>query len=121
MSDSNIYTIKDLPKDQTDLKKARKMTERQINKAARSDKDAKPLKKSELSQLKRVHQPEDIDVKKIRKDLHVSQTVFAACFGVSKGTLQAWEQGRRHPQGPAKILLILISKRPRLINEILSK
>ncbi len=41
------------------------------------------------------------DVKAIRARLGKSQTEFAHMIGVSVGTLQNWEQGRRTPDGPA--------------------
>jgi putative transcriptional regulator len=36
-------------------------------------------------------------------------------IGVSKGTLQNWEQGRRHPRGPAKALLRVFEKDPEAV------
>lgn len=33
-------------------------------------------------------------------------------IGVSKATLQNWEQGRRKPEGPAKALLTIVDKNP---------
>ena len=32
-----------------------------------------------------------------------------------KGTLQNWEQGRRHPRGPAKALLRVFEKDPKAV------
>lgn len=40
-----------------------------------------------------------------RQRLHLSQQDFAAQLGISPRTLQDWEQGRRHPRGPAQALL----------------
>lgn len=31
-----------------------------------------------------------------------------------------WEQGRRYPSGPAKVLLALLAKKPSLVEELLS-
>lgn len=45
--------------------------------------------------------------KEIRRKLHLSQSAFAAFMGVCVRTIQDWEQGRRTPQGPAKVLLNL--------------
>lgn len=119
MNERRIYSINDLPPDQTNLAKVRKISERQIAKAAREDEDVPLLTKEELAQFKRVYPPEKINVKKVRENLHISQAVFAAYFGVSKKTLQDWEQGRRYPRGPARILLTLIAKRPKLVQEVL--
>ena len=51
----------------------------------------------------------------IRKRLHLSQARFALTFGMSAATLRDWEQGRRHPEGPAKVLLRVIDKEPEAV------
>ena len=45
----------------------------------------------------------------------VSQARFADALGISIDTLQNWEQGRRQPDGPAKALLRLLARNPRLL------
>lgn len=40
--------------------------------------------------------------------------------GVSVATLQNWEQGRRHPEGPARALLRIAAKNPEALLEALS-
>ncbi len=50
----------------------------------------------------------------------LSQRAFAKSIGVAVGTLQGWEQGRRRPDGPARVLLALIDKRPRIVQEELA-
>ena len=62
-----------------------------------------------------------LDIKAIRKKLHVSQNQFAELIGVSIDTLQNLEQGRREPEGPAKALLRVASKRPKAVLEALHK
>jgi putative transcriptional regulator len=59
------------------------------------------------------------NIKAIRKRLHVTQNEFALMIGVSKGTLQNWEQGRREPDGPARALLHVASKNPKAVFEAL--
>ena len=59
------------------------------------------------------------DIKRIRKRLDVSQAQFALMIGVSKSTLQNWEQGRREPDGPAKALLRIVDKQPAAVLEAL--
>ncbi len=49
------------------------------------------------------------DIRAIRRRLGQSQTEFARMIGVSIGTLQNWEQGRRRPEGPARALLKVAS------------
>jgi len=56
-----------------------------------------------------------VDIKRIRSRLHVSQSQFSLMIGVSKSTLQNWEQGRREPEGPAKALLRIVDKQPQAV------
>jgi len=53
------------------------------------------------------------EVKLIREKTGLSQTRFALLIGVSKRTLENWEQGRRHPTGPAKALLRIVDADPK--------
>jgi putative transcriptional regulator len=64
-----------------------------------------------------VFKPED--VKAIRASLGASQSEFALMIGVSVGTLQNWEQGRRIPDGPALALLRVTAKNPKAVAEAL--
>ncbi|MFN8441365.1 MAG: helix-turn-helix domain-containing protein [Caldilineaceae bacterium] len=49
----------------------------------------------------------------------LSQMEFAKLLGVSKRTLQEWEQGRREPSGAAKSLLKIALARPDVLREVL--
>jgi putative transcriptional regulator len=60
------------------------------------------------------------DVSAIRSKSGLSQRAFAQSIGVALGTLQGWEQGRRKRQGPARVLLALIDKRPGIVREELA-
>ena len=53
------------------------------------------------------------EVKSIREKTGLSQSHFAALIGVSKRTLENWEQGRRRPTGPAKALLRIVEADPK--------
>jgi putative transcriptional regulator len=55
------------------------------------------------------------DVKAIRKQYGLSQNKFAKLLGISASTLRNWEQGRRKPEGPARILLSVAAKHPEAI------
>jgi putative transcriptional regulator len=57
----------------------------------------------------RVHVPEEIDVRAIRKKLGMSQARFAASFGFGPDAVQNWEQGRHRPEGAASPFLKVIS------------
>lgn len=59
------------------------------------------------------------EVKMIRQKYSLSQQDFARLFGISVRTLQQWEQGRRFPQGPAKILLNVIAANPEAVLNVL--
>ena len=52
------------------------------------------------------------DVVAIRGKTGLSQPAFAKSIGVPLGTLKIWEQGRRRPEGSARVLLALIEKTP---------
>lgn len=60
-----------------------------------------------------------MDIKEIRNRLEKSQSEFALMIGVSVGTLQNWEQGRRKPVGPARALLKVASENPQAVREAL--
>jgi putative transcriptional regulator len=59
-----------------------------------------------------VHFAQDGDVGAVREKTELSQEDFARTFGVSLGTLRNWEQGRRVPDRPARVLLTLINRDP---------
>ena len=54
----------------------------------------------------------------IRSKLQLSQAAFAGFLGVSKRTLQDWEQGRRNPQGPAIALLRIAEQHPEVFTDL---
>lgn len=66
-----------------------------------------------------VHIPEEINVRRIRNKLNMSQRVFADYFGVNVRTIQDWEQGRRVPTGPAKNFLFVIDQEPDAVRRAL--
>ena len=54
----------------------------------------------------------------IRAELGMSQTKFARLMGISVDTLQNWEQGRRTPDGPARVLLRVAEKHPEALASV---
>ncbi|MET0038004.1 MAG: NadS family protein [Candidatus Thiodiazotropha lotti] len=54
----------------------------------------------------------DPEVKAIREKIGVSQEKFAILLGVSKRTVENWEQGRRQPTGAARSLLRIVEADP---------
>jgi putative transcriptional regulator len=69
----------------------------------------------------RIHVPADIDVQSIRKSLGLSQSVFASRFGIAPGTLRDWEQNRKQPDGPARVLLLVIKNEPEAVERALKR
>ena len=61
----------------------------------------------------RVYKYPEPEIKEIREKTGLSQSSFALLIGVSKRTLENWEQGRRHPTGPAKALLRILNADPK--------
>jgi putative transcriptional regulator len=57
----------------------------------------------------------DIDVRSARRRLGMTQRDFARSFGVSVDTVRNWEQGRRRPEGPARVLLAVIARNPQAV------
>ena len=56
-------------------------------------------------------------VSSVRERTGLSQARFAQLLGVSVRTLQEWEQGRRTPSGPARTLLSIAHKNPKILLE----
>ncbi len=57
-------------------------------------------------------------VARVRMKSGLSQAEFAAALGVSKRTLEQWEQGRREPSGAAKQLLKIAERHPEVLLEV---
>ncbi|TGD94736.1 helix-turn-helix domain-containing protein [Methylobacterium nonmethylotrophicum] len=66
-----------------------------------------------------VHAPDDLDVAEIRTRTGLEQSTFTETIGVSFHTLRNWGQRRRRPEGPARVVLALVEKRPQVVPEIL--
>lgn len=58
---------------------------------------------------------EDPNVSQIRKTYGLSQKKFASLLGISLATLRNWEQGRRKPEGAARVLLFVAAKHPEAV------
>ncbi len=82
--------------------------------------EAGKIKKGEVNPS-RTFKYAPVDIKGIRNKLDVSQAQFALMIGVSKATLQNWEQGRREPDGPAKALLRVVEKQPQAVLQALQE
>ena len=60
------------------------------------------------------------DVTALRKFARMTQEEFARAMRISVHTLRNWEQGSRHPEGPAIALLSIIARHPQLLHENLA-
>ena len=60
-----------------------------------------------------------VNVKEVRRSLGMSQRQFALRFGFPLGTLRGWEQGRRVPEGAARVLLMVIAHQPAAVMKAL--
>ena len=61
------------------------------------------------------------EVKAVRYKLKQTQADFATMIGVSVNTLQAWEEGRHRPDGPAEALLRVAAKSPKMVARVLGR
>lgn len=94
------------------------MNKEMFNELLESIEQAGKIKKGQTKALRKFN-IEEPDVVAIREKYDMTQQEFSALLGISVGTLRNWEQGRRKPQGPAKILLRIAHKRPKAILESL--
>lgn len=65
-----------------------------------------------------VHHFEVSDVTAARAQVGLSQEKFARVLGVSRRTLEGWEQGRRKPTGAARSLLMIARKHPDILRDM---
>ncbi|MGA2599526.1 MAG: helix-turn-helix domain-containing protein [Bryobacteraceae bacterium] len=63
----------------------------------------------------------DVDVRLIRDSMKLSQNEFAARFGFAPASVRNWEQGRREPELPARILLAVIERHPEAVEDVLHR
>ena len=87
------------------------MNDDMFNELLESVQQADNLIKGQVSAA-RITEFADPEVKAIRTKTGLSQSRFANLLGVSKRTLENWEQGRRHPTGPARALLKIVEADP---------
>ena len=62
-----------------------------------------------------IYVPDKVDVTRIRRKLKMTQAEFAGRFGIKLATLRDWEQKRRTPDTPARVLLTVIAKEPEAV------
>ena len=85
---------------------------------AESLQEASQIQRGALKPSRTFHLDPRNDLLKIRAQLGFSQAKFAGLLGISVDTLQNWEQGRRQPTGPAKVLLTIATRHPKVLLEV---
>ena len=75
----------------------------------------KEMKAGKAARITHVQVPAAVEA---RHKVGVSQAAFAALLGVSKRTLQEWEQGRKQPSGAAKTLLQVAVQHPEVLRDL---
>ena len=59
--------------------------------------------------------------RRIRSQTRLTQAEFASRIGVPLETVRNWEQGKRHPRGPARALLRLLDEAPDVAFSVLGR
>ncbi len=87
------------------------MNDKMFNELLESVQEMDTITKGKKKPARTFQRPEP-EVKAIRERTGLSQSRFAQIIGVSKRTLENWEQGRRRPTGPARALLKIVESDP---------
>lgn len=66
----------------------------------------------------RVFSIEPPEIKDIRDGFGLTQEEFAALLGIRVRALRNWEQGRREPEGPARVLLQVAARHPEVVLDV---
>ena len=91
-----------------------------FNELLESIREAGAIARGEL-QPARVTRFAAVDTRAIREKVGATQLAFSRMIGVSLGTLRNWEQGRRMPHGPARVLLLVAAKHPALVRAVIQE
>jgi len=83
------------------------MAEAEIEAAAASDPDTRPMPPDQMRTARRVPR-----IKTLRRALALTPEEFATRYHIPLGTLRDWEQGRSEPDQPARAYLTVIARDP---------
>jgi putative transcriptional regulator len=72
--------------------------------------DKKTMRDFDAACLETASEMKPEDIRALREREHVSQSVFALYFNVSKNIVSDWERGVKKPGGPALRLLSIVDK-----------
>jgi putative transcriptional regulator len=92
----------------------RPMTEEEVEAAANSDPDARPMTEDEWRKARRVPR-----VKTLRRALRLTQEEFASRYRIPLDTIQDWEDGCSEPDQTARAYLKVIAVEPEMVQRVL--
>lgn len=92
-----------------------------INEAIEYERGDKTKARSIKVQIDPLPEYSSEDIKVIRKNLGLTQFLFASLFGVSTKTVEAWECGTNSPSGPAARMLSVLQKDPSFANQFIMR
>lgn len=73
--------------------------------------DAQTMREFDIACLPPVKDYTADEIKSLRLSCRASQAVFAAYLNTSPSTVQKWERGDKHPNGPSLKLLNLVERK----------
>lgn len=122
MKSSNMVWVEHNPGDppietDTDWDAVNALTNDEIHAAALADPDAQPIPLGTDEELAKIGLHRQVNVKKLRERLGLTQEAFAATYRIPVGTLRDWEQRRKNPDAPARAYLIVIARNPEAVAE----
>jgi len=101
------------------LKRVRVATAKDIKRWIAADPDTAPELPPNV-RIRAVHTPPIPNVRQIRDQMNLTQAEFAQRFGLAQRTIEQWEQGRAVPDRPARILLAVIQRDPRIVQRAIA-
>ena len=110
-----------LPKTDTDWDSIDALTDEELTAAALADPDAQPIPLGTDEELAKLGLHRQVNVKKLRERLGLTQEAFAATYRIPVGTLRDWEQCRKNPDAPARAYLTVIARNPEAVAEWLRR
>ena len=78
------------------------------------------VREMNIGQAARETRVELSPVARARARTGLTQKGFAALIGVSEGTVQQWEQGRREPSGAARVLIRVADCHPEVLRKMMA-
>lgn len=94
------------------------MKDEQFQELLTSVRQAGAIRRGEMEAGRTFEVREEVNAKVVRESLGLSQNGFAALLGISAATLRNWEQGRRTPEGAAKVLLRVAARHPEAVLDV---